>query len=587
MLFPLRLVLALFAWQLTQRMLIVPEPSAISHSLPQLSLAVSVFLLCHGAQLAVETWILKPGTGRRLRTRLDRVRVMLPLGCHMALLAFARWDALVVALVPRDWLLPTFLLALGPFLVFESLAVLGELLVRGNTVMARIRAGATWTYTAAFGIGLLWVDVVAHLPWTRAAYQELLIVRITVWCCAILLVSASIARLFVLFHRTRAVESPLVNAWMDASDRAGFAVRRVLAWQTQARVAAMRVFGTLAGRDVVVSDALHEGLASAELEGVFARELAATRSAQRVRLVLFAVLLPCLLGVALHQYASAPLESVGAWFQEYSQRLPDWLSSRLSVPPEQFAVWKSFGFALFVSIVLLVWLSRRFEREADLEGSVILGDTEPLASAIRVLSGGGHDRRSERRLAALEAWKHSDPGIVRWRRRAPRVQAQLFLLLGLAAAAQLPWFIERLQSDHAGFLIARGEFREAFDSWSELEGDDERGKAARDQLKLATRGVQIRYEDSDGPDELRARAVRRGQRDLIAGRLAAAHDWFRLAVRLGESDRVVRAISAYLSAVASEDLDEVARADFLLRLLPVSGKRRTAVATLLARRGSG
>ena len=586
MLFPLRLVLALFAWQLTQRVLGVPDPAAIAHALPQLSLAVSVFLLCHGAQLALETWVLRQGRGQRLRTRLDRVRVMLPLGCHMALLAFARWDALVIALVPRDWLLPTVLLALGPFLVFESLAVLGELLVRGSTVLARIRAGATWTHVAALSLALLVVDLAAHAPWTRIAYQELLVVRVAVWITATTLALASIGRLFVLFHRTSRVAEPLAAAWSDLSDRAGFAIRRVYSWNTQARVAACRVFAALAGRSVVVSDAMQEGLTPAELEGIFARELAAARAAQRTRLLLFALVLPCLIVLGVYQYAHLlvgllpeSLMAVPTWFQEVLPAFADRL-----IGDGKFARWLPFVVAAVVSGCAFVWLGRRFEREADLDGAVMLGDTQAVASAIRALSGGGSDRRSARRLKALDAWRHSDPQIVRWRRAGAGVQARLFLLLGLAVAAQLPWAIQRVRSDHAGWLIARGEFREAFDAWSELEEGDSESKVARDELSLATRGVQIRYEDDEGPQDLRSRAVRRGQRDLIAGRFRAARDWFRLAVRLGETDRVVRAISTYLEGHALSDPDEVARANFLLRLLPVSGKRRRAVASLLARR---
>jgi hypothetical protein len=191
----------------------------------------------------------------------------------------------------------------------------------------------------------------------------------------------------------------------------------------------------------------------------------------------------------------------------------------------------------------------------------------------------------ESRLAFLAQTAPDAAALRAWARGTHRVQAVLFLLLGVGLALAMPRLITEVRRSWPGFLLAAGWPSEAHQEWATQAPPAAAGErhAWERDLDQAARATLLLGDDLPGPaavDRLRRLALKRGERALERADWDAVWGWYGLAVRWGEASPVVDTVHAYLDAVKSGDTTGRTRARRKLRVLPLSDEVRRVVVRL-------
>src|SRR6266850_772379 len=152
-----------------------------------------------------------------------------------------------------------------------------------------------------------------------------------------------------LFNARPLQASPLRQRLEAICQRCGLRYRNIMLWQTDFSMANAAVIGLLPGwRYVLLSDRLLETMTDREIEAVFAHELGhIVHNHMMWFVVFFAILVFASLG---------PGQLLERWLDH---RLPQWLIASYALG----VIW--MGIVTGATIILLGYLSRRLERQAD------------------------------------------------------------------------------------------------------------------------------------------------------------------------------------------------------------------------------
>src|SRR5438128_5523658 len=152
-----------------------------------------------------------------------------------------------------------------------------------------------------------------------------------------------------LFNARPLEPSPLRQRLEAICQRCGLRYRNIMLWQTDFSMANAAVIGLLPGwRYVLLSDRLLETMTDREIEAVFAHELGhIVHNHMAWLVVFFAILVLAVLG---------PGQLVERWLDH---RLPAWVLRNYVLGVS----WA--GISVAATLLLLGYVSRRFERQAD------------------------------------------------------------------------------------------------------------------------------------------------------------------------------------------------------------------------------
>ena len=365
-------------------------------------------------------WWLSTWTVRRLQRRFDiRARIIdqyywlrwvhsfLGLGVYVLILQHAGWKALIdYQWGLADWLLIDEILLLAPFLLAECLSLacfycVEDLVRRRSVAMGQPAKGSPtrWHYLnfqlrTQMGIWLAASLLITGLRDLAAIFlpgwadiPSLAVLATGLMSLSVLALSPAIIRF--VWQAAPLPKGPMRTALESTSRRLGFRYSNILVWRTGSGVVNAAVTGLFPQlRYVLLSDALLEQLTPAEVQAVFGHEVGHIRHHHMTYYFGFVIVSVVLVSMLAHPVGATIHWAVG-------QPVSDWLVSVTLLLP-YFAVM--FGF-----------LSRRFERQADLFGSRVasqaIADQRPVASMIELLlpvepeTDGGRSRPGTSRAA--------------------------------------------------------------------------------------------------------------------------------------------------------------------------------------------
>jgi Zn-dependent protease with chaperone function len=294
------------------------------------------------------------------------------LGWVLALLAF-EWGTFVAGAVPSSWFMVSYVVLLLPLF-----ALFASTWVAARRIEARLAPDAAPTALGAIGKGFRRNLVVLAPLGILLGFAELVRVlaalgvpgveRAAAWHAAFpdLAAAGMLAMLFVLgalapsiFRRAlKATPIPPGDLRRDLERLAaaiGLRTRDFLLWDTRGRVANAMVVGIVPRtRYVFLTDALLGSLSRPEISAVVAHEAG---HAKLRHLPLYFVVAMSLLLLSKAVEEALRLDAVGQ-------------------------LWASLTFLFVFWFVVLGWLSRRFEREADAFGADHGGALEPDAPPV-------------------------------------------------------------------------------------------------------------------------------------------------------------------------------------------------------------
>ena len=276
-----------------------------------------------------------------------------------------------------DWPNPTQLIAFAPFVVYGLLAIDARARLGGahSASIGHLRRFHARMFVSALVPVVLYVLVswlAGLVPGLRVRVEE-----VAVWSALFTTVIA--LGFFAILPWV------LCNTWETAplapgvqrtllesvARRADFHCRELLVWRTGNMLANAAIVGVVPrGRYVLFSDSLLAKLPLRELAAVFAHEIGHARRRHVLVFVAWSAVF----------FLSADL-------------LSSWL-----FPRNEWAIGATLVVALALWYLILGYLSRRFELEADLESYALTGDADALIAALELV-GGVHSRRDS-------SWRH-------------------------------------------------------------------------------------------------------------------------------------------------------------------------------------
>lgn len=569
MILPLRFLLACAILASSEVTLGPASAQDADAALPLFSLSVALFLACYGVAILCDVIARRASNGLVVwfAALVLRWRWLLPLGFWCAIIFFARWDAWADFGFAAHGLTISSFMMLMPFFVYEGLAVLGEILLHGRVG----RAGEDFRSTIFIAPMLFFLtgifDILSRIDLTRAAIQELGVVRTCVWlagfACLFLVFPLWFAR---LFRARPLLPESLRREFESIAHHGRVAVHRIFELPTRGRALNATLVGPFgATRSVFFTDLILARFGIPELRAVFAHELGHARGRHVTRSIAFFIALPLITAEVI----------TAAWFDAGSE-------------------W-AWSVCVFVCFAVLAgpffWFRRRFEHEADLYGAKTLGDTTSMIAALRAVEmlvprsskrGNLMHPSTTRRIELLELADREPSAIRDWTRRTGRAQAPLFFALGIAIALFVPAAWAELKRDWPGFLLATGRTEAAYEAFHD---QDEMAEARRTRgIDEARRAALIAYgPDGSSIDVLRQRALARGRRALQIEDWTAVRGWFGLARRFGTTDELADAVWRYLDADARGDERGRLRETFWIRSLQVPADLRRSIVSLLSR----
>ncbi|MCB9880199.1 MAG: M48 family metalloprotease [Planctomycetes bacterium] len=541
-------------------------PQAADDALPAFSLSIAIFFSVYGIFLALDTAARKTRSARlgSFLRRLLALRSLLPIVLWALLLGVWRWDTWVEFRFVRHGMTVQSLMLLLPFVTYEILSVLGEVMLRG-----RIGRTAEYLRSTIFIAPMLFFltalfDVASSFETTRVLLQEFTIARYALWVLGFgaLFLAFPLWFAFVFGAKPLQPES-LRDELRRIAENDRLRVHRILELPTRGRTLNATLVGPFAWtRCVVFTDLMLARFGVDELRGVFAHEIGHARGRHVLRSIACFVLLP----LVLAELAVRVLHSETEW------------SWALSV-----------ACAFSVMAVPFFWFRRRFEHEADLHGAAILGSARDMIGAldtVRVLAPRASKRGSlmhpstDRRIALLQS-SEEDQGMLRsWIRTSILAQGAMFFALGAACMAFVPYAVDDFEDDLPGYLLARGDPESAWNAFESRPSMDEKRRAHG--LDEAMRANLIAYDGEDDVVVLAQRAVVRGQRAARDEDWKAVRGWFGLALRFGDADPLTSTVWRYLVAVDRGDDKTIEREALWIRSLSVPEDMRRPLGRLLA-----
>lgn len=358
----------------------------------------------------------------------------------------ARFDALA-------WPEPAILLALGPFFVFQVLALHAEVrthaprgLARRRLVGFQLRGFALVLVPVLIYLAVSWA-VGAH-PVARAWLEHVGLAQGLFAAALIALVAWLLPYALRRIWDTQPVPPGAQRQLLEVvAARARFRPAEWLVWRTGGSIANAAVVGFMPwGRLVLFTDDLLATLRPRELVAVVGHEIGHAR--RRHAWILLAWALALVLGVDL---------ALTAYLE------------RFAGPGIGAGVWVSLALAL-ACLALgglgFGWLSRRLELDADLFCAELTGDSAALASALRQVDG-GWERDSWRHFASsrrvqflIDALAAPDMAR-RFKRRIVTFGVLGGALAGATLVAEARGLAARLPVERVDAALALGRFAHA------------------------------------------------------------------------------------------------------------------------------
>ena len=458
------------------------------------------------------------------------------------------------------------LLILLPYLWFELLLLLGEFRVYGK-VRSGFRARATWMVLPFFLLVLLLFDLMAMETHLRAVLDAFsfglglgLGLSITILVLLLPLWTRWILGLKPLSDRE------LLEGFRRIDERAGTGVAGAYLLRTGGRMFNAAVVGFFRWtRLILFTDLLLELLSPRQVLGVYAHEIAHVRQHHMLRLLTFFLLAPWLLAFG------------GSWL------------FGLADEDTQLLV---FGACLVLMIPLYKRYSRLMECDADLNARAFLGGSEPLIESLQegeFLAPGSGEKAGFRhpstqaRIAFLQALDEDPSRAEIFRAQVKRLQAGLFVLLGLGIGLSVPRLRSQWKAQYPEFLLDLGYPGEAYSmlldlapermaGWDGGEGrtgpDERSSRKPQDReildfvylLDEASRGrllVEARGQEGVAAlPILRKLAHSRASKALREKDLDAAMGWLGLYLRWGEGTVYQTVLYQFLRALREGDTGE-------------------------------
>ncbi|MBN2446181.1 MAG: M48 family metalloprotease [Phycisphaerae bacterium] len=312
----------------------------------------------------------EPGHGQYALGRgLGLVRWLLG-GLHAGVLALTSWPELCerIPVVGEWFVLPT-LLAIGPFLISIVLVwvfaypaeravrhvAMEVYLFRGKPVQPVWTMVEFLTYKLRHDVLIILIPMAiilaAHdlISWKARAIRQLADIQILpdLLLGAVAVAVATITPEIIrhVWHTRRLPESPLRDRLVELGRRLGVRCREILVWESGGALVNAAVMGFVAPlRYVLITDTMLEQMSDQKVEAVFGHEAGHAKQHHIIYFMLFALISGCVLMV-------------------------------FSVPPTGFTRTQYQLLSVVLGALLLVkwgvvfgWISRRFERQADVYG---------------------------------------------------------------------------------------------------------------------------------------------------------------------------------------------------------------------------
>ncbi len=463
-----------------------------------------------------------------------------PVLLHLAAVALFGWVQSVQSWTGAEgmllgWPRPELLLALAPYLHYELVAIdafsrAHELPARDRSAARRFQLRVFLSTLAPFAVGLLLAGLAGWNETLRVRIEHLALLRAAVlvaFLFAIAMVLPAIVR--APLDTAPLGPGPIRDQFEAVAKRAGFRARALLEWRTDNLMANAMILGFHARHRVVLfTDSLLTTLGPRELAAVFAHEIGHARRHH------FAILLAWIVAFLLGSHLLA------GWLASDEGALHSW-----QVAAGTFVVLGVFS----------VWLSRRFELEADLYALELLGDPLGMIAALERVDGRLHEASGLRhfstaRRAAFLGRAAAQPGFVRrFRGMLRRIAAVGVGLAILLAFLEVRVLTASWENDWIAVELALGRYASAVERARAVESLEERRAA-----QVAEAG-QLAQES--GSDPGRAQILEALRASLAAGdveRALAQAELLELRDAPGAS-----ALARSLAALAAGDSDLVRR----------------------------
>lgn len=551
------------------------SPQSADSALPAFSLSVALFMVAYAILVLADVFVRRSPGGvlARLLALLLRARSALPLLTWACLLLFWHWDTWVEFRFVSVGMTVQALLLLSPYLVYEGLAVLGEVMLRGRVGPAADPARATLFVAPLLFLLTALFDLANAIEPLRILFQELSIARYALGLLGFVLIFLVFPRWFALVYGATPLEPPwLREELLQVAKKGRARVHRVLEVPTRGRYLNATLVGPFAAtRSVFFTDLMLARFGVDELRAVFAHELGHVRGRHVFRSLTCFVVLPLLAA----ELGMRSFGSEGEW------------------------AWAAWLLASFAVLALpFFWFRRRFEHEADLHGATLLGGAAGMIAALSSvrrlapsLAGRGSlfHPSTDRRIEVLRSFEAADRAddsaaanseLRAWARRGSVAQGLLFFLLGFVVMAFVSHAVTEFEDDLPGYYLARGDGREAYAAFERRTSMDATRRA--EGLDAAMRVRLISYGDATLDRGLLAQRARsRGQRAARDEDWEAVRGWFGLVLRLGGDDPLVASVWRFLEAVDRGDGGTAQREAAWIRALSVPEELRRPIGRLL------
>ncbi len=499
-----------------------------------------------------------------LAALLHRALVWSPLALHLIAVTLLGWHASVLAWFEVEtntlgWPHPSLSVSLLPFVAFSLLAIdaRARLTQARADDVARRRALQTRMFLMSISPLALIVALSSLLALDRELRVQVEEVALYNAAFGVVLLAVAAASVPALLKRTwDTVPMPAGPRRLlleEVARRARFACRDLLEWRTGNQEPNAIVVGlTSRLRYVVFSDALLLSLGPRQLAAVFAHEIGHVQ--RRHFALIVGWTLACFFGAHAVTLFGAPDDAAALPFVA------------------------AVGLAWYL---LVGWLGRRSELDADLFAVELTGDTAGLTDALERVTG-AHARHARswrhpsvaERVLFLRA-SERDPGVALRLRRTLRSWGLAAAALLVAAVAAEAWaLVDSFAVDRVAVELRLGRYERAWDRLAAVPADD-----VPDEVRSAAElGRALALESGEGAvDEHVLEHVAAAA--LASGDVERARDALTLLALRERADAPAAAlVASHLAAgedeAAREAFDEVAEPwrELLEPLVPAPGE---------------
>ncbi|PIE23010.1 MAG: hypothetical protein CSA62_09780 [Planctomycetota bacterium] len=522
-----------------------------------------------------------------------RFEGVLPVLCYGVLLFFGKWPAFVRFSIEPGLLSLHELLVLLPFVFFQLLAALSELRLCEQVLRSGMRLRGTLFLGLLYLALYAWMDLWRWPALLRAGFDHLdLVLWAAVACGFLLFLLLGPLWATLAFGLQRLNYPELEEGMQGIAKRLGQRGGGLRVLGTRGRILNAFVIGPFAWtRRVVFSDEILRRFSPTRLLAVYAHELAHVSRKHMWRMLFLAL--------------GLPLAVLGALSSEELGEDGDLLLAALLLIP---------------ALLILRWLRRRFEHEADLTGVAALDQPEDMIEALEHAhlyggvgrKGGFFYPSADARVAAIRSFVEDPRETLAWYRRGARIQAGLFVLLGVALGLLLARQLASWPQQQARFLLSAGYPSSAAELWLEqlpaelpATASVAAGKVEEQEplkpypLEEMQRGdwellgeqihrarLLVHQGESEGPalvGRLHRRALRRAAHAIEGSDLESGRLWLQLAARYSDLSQGEAAVLLLLESWSQHDEPGKRRAVKILQDAPPGAPLNEALERLLGK----